>query len=123
MKQEMSESTKRKQSLVESVAEAEESLSGTKKSLAEDTKYLKDLKRDCQFAANDYEIEYKDNKAELGALAKAKAIMLKKFAFLQVNTAAQAHSFSRAKALDDVEDSKARALRSIEQLGRRFKSS
>jgi len=40
-----------------------------------------------------------------------------------VNTAAQAHSFSRAKALDDVEDSKARALRSIEQLGRRFKSS
>merc|ERR1719359_43337 len=85
---EMGESTQKK-------AAAAESLAG-------DTKYLKDLKRDCQSRAADFEVETKDNKAELTALAKAKAILLKKFAsFVQTRTQAL------AKASDD-EDPKAR---------------
>merc|ERR1719408_508497 len=87
-----------------------------KKSLAEDTAYLKDLKRDCQSRAAEYEVETKDNKAELTALGKAKAILLKKFALVQTRAA------THVKAHDDDEDNKARALRSIEQLGRRLHS-
>merc|ERR1719305_996210 len=54
-----------------------------------------------------------DNKAELTALGKAKAILLKKFAaFVQTGT--------KAKAQDESDDAKARALKAIEQLGRRL---
>merc|ERR1719375_2967296 len=94
---------------------AEKDLAVEKKGLAEDTAYLKDLKRDCQTKASEFEVETKDNKAELTALGKAKAILLKKFALVQTGAA------THAKAHDD-EDNKARALRSIEQLGRRLHS-
>merc|ERR1719375_274355 len=94
---------------------AEKDLAVEKKGLAEDTAYLKDLKRDCQTKASEFEVETKDNKAELTALGKAKAILLKKFALVQTGAA------THAKAHDD-EDNKARALRSIEQLGRKLHS-
>merc|ERR1719375_79443 len=94
---------------------AEKDLAVEKKGLSEDTAYLKDLKRDCQTKASEFEVETKDNKAELTALGKAKAILLKKFALVQTGAA------THAKAHDD-EDNKARALRSIEQLGRRLHS-
>merc|ERR1719506_312838 len=62
--------------------------------------------------------EAKDNKAELTALESAKAILLKKFAaFVQTKV--------RVKARDDADaadDSKARALKSIEELGRKLHS-
>merc|ERR1719392_33862 len=111
-KKEMDESTKKKAAAAEGLATAEKDIAVVKKSLAEDTSYLKDLKRDCQNRARDFEVEAKDNAAELGALSKAKAILLKKFAsFVQTQTL--------AKASED-EDPKARALRSIEQLGKRL---
>merc|ERR1719236_316105 len=85
----------------------------------EDTAYLKDLKRDCQTRAREFEVTVKDNNAELTALGKAKAILLKKFALVQ--TTAKVHALSKIQARDD-EDSKSRALRSIEQLGRKLHS-
>merc|ERR1719460_2361555 len=113
MKKELSENTNRKASLGEKLAGAQGDLAVTQKSLSEDTAYLKDLKRDCQTRAREFEVEVKDNNAELTALGKAKAILQKKFALVQ--TTAKVH------ARDD-EDSKSRALRSIEQLGRKLHS-
>jgi len=119
MKKELSENTNRKASLGEKLAGAQGDLVITQKSLAEDTAYLKDLKRDCQTRAREFEVEVKDNNAELTALGKAKAILLKKFALVQ--TTAKVHALSKVQARDD-EDSKSRALRSIEQLGRKLHS-
>merc|ERR1719247_2238625 len=118
MKKELSENTNRKASLGEKLAGAQGDLVITQKSLAEDTAYLKDLKRDCQTRAREFEVEVKDNNAELTALGKAKAILQKKFALVQ--TRAQVHAFAKARAQD--EDPKSRALRSIEQLGRKLHS-
>merc|ERR1719506_1728155 len=62
--------------------------------------------------------EAKDNKAELTALESAKAILLKKFAAF-VQTGAKVAT----RAAADVEDdAKARALKSIEQLGHKLHS-
>merc|ERR1719217_1774025 len=119
MKKELSENTNRKASLGEKLAGAQGDLAITQKGLAEDTAYLKDLKRDCQTRAREFEVESKDNNAELTALGKAKAILLKKFALVQ--TTAKVHALSKVQARDD-EDSKSRALRSIEQLGRKLHS-
>merc|ERR1719247_3749080 len=82
MKKEMAESTKKAAAASEEGAQAEKDLSLEKKGLAEDETYLRDLKKDCQSRASEFEVTYKDNKAELGALGKAKAILLKKFASL-----------------------------------------
>merc|ERR1719163_427462 len=119
MKEELSENTNRKASLGEKLAAAQGDLVITQKSLSEDTAYLKDLKRDCQTRAREFEVEVKDNNAELTALGKAKAILLKKFALVQ--TTAKVHARAKVQARDD-EDSKSRALRSIEQLGRKLHS-
>ena len=56
----------------------------------------------------------KDDNAELNALRKAKAILLKKSALVQART--------RVHAGAEDEDPKSRVLRSIEQLGRKFHS-
>merc|ERR1719375_1197012 len=78
--EEKSESTQLSASTASKLADAEKDLAVEKKGLAEDTAYLRDLKRDCQTRASEFEVEDKDNKAELTALGKAKAILLKKFA-------------------------------------------
>jgi len=119
MKEELSENTNLKASSAEKLAGAQGDLEITKKSLAEDTAYLKDLKRDCQTRAREFEAESKDNNAEITALGKAKAILLKKFALVQ--TATRVHALAKVQARDN-EDSKSRALRSIEQLGRKLHS-
>ena len=51
-----------------------------KQALEEDTALVKDLKRDCQTLARNFEVQAKDNQAELTALGKAKAILLMMFA-------------------------------------------
>jgi len=111
MKKEKGESTSRSASTKQKLAQAEEDLVAEQKGLAEDTAYLKDLKRDCQDRAQTFEVQTKDNNAELTALGKAKAILLKKFALVQTRTA------TRNDAQDDA---KARVLKSIEQLGQRL---
>merc|ERR1719248_35813 len=117
-KEELAESTQFKASSAEKLAQAEEDLAVTTKSFNEDTAFLKDLKRDCQTRAREFEVTVKDNKAELTALGKAKAILLKKFALVQTST--KVHALAKAQMQD--EDPKSRALRSIEQLGRKLHS-
>merc|ERR1719478_1036914 len=116
MKQEKDESTSKSASTAAALAQAEKDIAVEKNGLAEDEKYLRDLKRDCQSRAGDFEVEAKDNQAELKALEAAKAILLKKFAaFVQVR--------ARVAVRDDVSDNaKERALKSIEQLGKRLHS-
>merc|ERR1719443_1950581 len=116
MKKEKDESTTKSASTAAALAQAEKDIAVEKNGLAEDEKYLRDLKRDCQSRAGDFEVEAKDNQAELKALEAAKAILLKKFAaFVQVR--------SRVAVRDDVsDDAKERALKSIEQLGKRLHS-
>merc|ERR1719355_263984 len=118
MKEELGESTQFKASSAEKLAAAQEDLVVTTKAFEEDTAYLKDLKRDCQTRAREFEVTVKDNKAELTALGKAKAILLKKFALVQTST--KVHALAKAQMQD--EDPKARALRSIEKLGRKYHS-
>merc|ERR1719393_874641 len=117
-KEELAESTQFKASSAEKLAQAEEDLAVTTKSFNEDTAFLKDLKKDCQTRAREFEVTVKDNKAELTALGKAKAILLKKFALVQTGT--KVHALAKARVHD--EDPKSRALRSIEQLGRKLHS-
>merc|ERR1719324_1086149 len=113
MKKEKDESTSKSASTGVALADAEKSLAVEQKGLEEDTKYLRDLKRDCQGRAQEFEVETKDNNAELAALGKAKAIMLKKFAAAFVQT--------KTTVRDEAEDeAKARVLKAIEQLGRRL---
>merc|ERR1719355_79597 len=118
MKEELGESTQFKASSAEKLAAAQEDLVVTTKAFDEDTAYLKELKRDCQTRAREFEVTVKDNNAELTALGKAKAILLKKFALVQTST--KVHALAKAQMQD--EDPKARALRSIEKLGRKLGS-
>merc|ERR1719502_1951615 len=112
MKQEKDESTSKSASTAAALAQAEKDIAVEKKGLAEDEAYLRDLKRDCQSRAGEFEVEAKDNQAELKALEAAKAILLKKFAaFVQVR--------ARVAVSDDAKE---RALKSIEQLGKRLHS-
>merc|ERR1719281_271669 len=118
MKEELGESTQFKASSAEKLAAAQQDLVVTTKAFEEDTAYLKDLKRDCQTRAREFEVTVKDNNAELTALGKAKAILLKKFALMQTST--KVHALAKVRMHD--EDPKSRALRSIEQLGRKLHS-
>jgi len=118
MTEELSDSTHFKASSAEKLAQAQKDLVMTTKSFEEDTAYLKKLKFDCQTRAREFELTVRDDNAELTALAKAKAILLKKFALVQ--TRAQVHATAASRARD--EDPKSRALRSIEQLGRKLRS-
>ena len=117
-KEELGESTPCKESSAEKLAQAKEDLAATTKAFEEDTAYLKDLKRDCQIRARKFEVTVKDNEAEITALGKAKAILLKKLALVQAST--KVHALAAAQMQD--EDPKSRALRSIEQLGRKLRS-
>merc|ERR1719313_3160642 len=117
-KEELSESTQFKASSAEKLAQAQQDLVVTTKAFEEDTAYLKDLKRDCQTRAREFEVTVKDNNAELTVLGKAKAILLKKFALVQTHT--QVRALAKVRVQD--EDPKSRALRSIEQLGRKLHS-
>merc|ERR1719421_1791054 len=116
---ELAATTKSKQVEVEALAQAEKTLSATKKGLTQDTALLGDLKRECQEKARDWELENADGKAELKALGAALDILVKKFqsAFVQ----AQAKTV-RAVAVthSSGDDSKARALRVIQTLGKKL---
>merc|ERR1719502_100862 len=97
MNQEKAESTKKSAATSEELAQAEKDMAAEKKGLAEDEAYMRDLKRDCQSRASEFEVEYKDNKAELEALGKATAIMKKKFADAFIQTSSRVSSRARAR--------------------------
>jgi len=119
MKEELSESTKSKQANAEAKAGAEKDLAIEKKGLAEDEKYLRDLKMGCQSRASEFEVESKDANAELGALGKAKGILSKKFSSL-IETREMVKV--RSAQDDEQDDARVRALRHIQQLGQQYHS-
>lgn len=114
-KDELAQSTHMKQALSEKLAQAQKDKALEQSGLSEDEAYLRDLKRDCQGRAQSFEVESKDTDAELTALSKAKGILTKKFggaSFVEIGSRTRAYG----------EDAKARALRKIEDLGKRYHS-
>jgi len=114
LNEELQAATKDKAYSSEMLAQAQKDKAVETKSVQEDQAALGELKVDCQKRAQGFEAESRDSEAELGALAKAKEILTAKFSLLQTRLIAKSH--------DDNEDSKARALRSIQQLGKKFHS-
>jgi len=116
---ELAEATHSKQVLSEKLAQAEKDLGLEKKGLSTDEAYLRDLKRDCQSRAQEFEVEAKDTDAELTALGKAKGILTKKFAgasFVEMK------SKTRVQVRSEEEDVRVQALRLIEQVGKKYHS-
>jgi len=132
LKSDLAESKGKKQVVLESVAQNQKDLSMETKSLEEMQSLLKELKRDCQSKAVDFESETKDGNAELEALKKAKAILSKKFAppsFLQLSSRVQVHAQLRSKtrskswySAEDGDTRKEEALRALHSLGERLHS-
>merc|ERR1719321_1282885 len=75
MKKRMSEATTQKSGLEDAKASAEEELAATKKTLADDEKYLEDLKQSCSMKATEWATRQKDAAGELAAIAKAKEVL------------------------------------------------
>merc|ERR1719409_2438286 len=75
MKKRMSEATTEKSGLEEAKASAEEELSSTKKTLADDEKYLEELTQSCSMKAEEWATRQKDAAGELAAIAKAKEVL------------------------------------------------
>merc|ERR1719486_1468016 len=71
----MSEATTEKSGLEEAKSSAEEELAATKKTLADDEKYLEDLKQSCSMKAKEWATRQKDAAGELAAIAKAKEVL------------------------------------------------
>merc|ERR1719443_515619 len=74
MKKRMSEATTEKSGLEDAKATAEEESSSTKKTLADDEKYLEDLKQSCSMKEQEWATRQKDAAGELAAIAKAKEV-------------------------------------------------
>merc|ERR1719331_1209152 len=91
MKKRMSEATTQKSGLEDAKATAEEELAVTKKTLADDEKYLEELKQSCSMKAQEWATRQKDAAGELAAIAKAKEVLESGVkVFLQVSTKAKA---------------------------------
>merc|ERR1719409_1896692 len=99
MEKRMSQATTEKSGLEETYASAEEELAATKKTLADDSKYLEELKQSCSMKAAEWATRQKDAAGELAAIAKAKEVLESGVkVFLQVST--------KAKVRDDGSESK-----------------
>ena len=69
-------------------ASAEEQLATTKKTLADDEKYVEELKQSCSMKAQEWATRQKDAAGELAAIAKAKEVLESGVkVFLQVGVA------------------------------------
>merc|ERR1719240_1220258 len=71
----IAEATTEKSGLEEAKASAEEELSSTKKTLADDEKYLEELTQSCSAKAAEWATRQKDAAGELAAIAKAKEVL------------------------------------------------
>merc|ERR1719352_1992409 len=106
MKKRMSAATTEKSGLEETKASAEEELAATKKTLADDEKYLEELKQSCSMKAEEWATRQKDAAGELAAIAKAKEVLESGVkVFLQVST--------KAKVRDDGSASKRERIVSV----------
>ena len=114
LNEDLNTATKDKAYSSEMLAEAQKDKAVETKSMQEDQASLADVKSECQKRAQEFEAESKDADAELGALANAKETLTKKFSLIQTQRI--------AKSQANDEDAKARALRQIQQLGKKFHS-
>jgi chromosome segregation ATPase len=121
LKAELGKASSKKQFTTQELANAQKSLAQSQKGLSEDSSSLRDLKRECQTKAGEYEEEFKDRQNELGALGKAKEIMESKFSFLQTKTTVRVHSTSRMATRQN-EDRKEQALKLLHTLGKNLGS-
>merc|ERR1719352_761588 len=97
MKKRMSAATTEKSGLEEVKASAEEELAATKKTLADDEKYVEELKQSCSMKAEEWATRQKDAAGELAAIAKAKEVLESGVkVFLQVSTKAKARDNGEA---------------------------
>merc|ERR1719440_220437 len=106
MQKRMSAATTEKSSLESAKASAEGELSSTKKTLADDEKYLEELTQSCSMKAEEWATRQKDAAGELAAIAKAKEVLESGVkVFLQVST--------KAKVRDDGSASKRERIVSV----------
>merc|ERR1719386_5023 len=99
MQKRMGEATSEKSGLEESKASADEQLAATKKTVADDEKYLAELKQSCSLKAQEWEQRQKDAAGEMAAIAKAKEVLETGVkVFLQVSSKEQ------VKTRDDKRD-------------------
>merc|ERR1719387_3396337 len=92
MNKRMSQATTEKAGLEEAKASAEEQLGATTKTMADDKKYLEELKQSCSMKAAEWATRQKDAAGELAAIAKAKEVLESGVkVFLQVSNKAKAH--------------------------------
>ena len=88
MNKRMSQATTEKSGLEEAKASAEEQLAATQTTLADDKKYLEELKQSCSMKAAEWATRQKDAAGELAAIAKAKEVLESGVkVFLQVGVA------------------------------------
>merc|ERR1719263_2777970 len=90
MQKRMSAATAEKSGLENAKASAAEDLASTKKTLADDEKYLEELTQSCSMKAKEWATRQKDAAGELGAIAKAKEVLEDGVkVFLQVSSKTQ----------------------------------
>jgi len=93
MNKRMSQATTEKSGLEEAKASAEEQLAATQTTLADDKKYLEELKQSCSMKAAEWATRQKDAAGELAAIAKAKEVLESGVkVFLQVSSKAKVHN-------------------------------
>jgi len=93
MQKRMSAATAEKSGLENAKASAEEDLAATKKTLADDEKYLEELTMSCSMKAKEWATRQKDAAGELAAIAKAKEVLESGVkVFLQVSSKAKVHN-------------------------------
>jgi hypothetical protein len=84
------------------MASAEELLESTQTTLADDKKYLEELKQSCSLKAQEWATRQKDAAGELAAIAKAKEVLESGVkVFLQVSNKAKAHAADANGASDE----------------------
>jgi len=121
MNTQLKDATHAKQVSSESLAQAEKDLALEKKGHAEDSAAQTDLKHDCNSKAQNYEVEYRDASKAVKAMIEAEKILQAKFGASLLETTVARRVASKAVQSAN-SDGKTRALRLIEQLGRRLKS-
>jgi len=105
----------------QALAQARKDLAIEKKGQKEDHAFLQDVKMDCSSKTQDFEVDYRESTAELKALGEAKAILTNKFSSSLLETRVALHSAAHSVERSS-DDAKEKALRLIQQLGKRLNS-
>jgi len=126
MNRQISESTHAKQVSEEGRAQAKKDLALETAEHSADDAFTENLGRDCSSKAEVFEVEYRDASKALKALNKAKDILANKFAALiETGVVRESGSLDQVQPATEaaVNDGKTKALRIIQQLGKRLHSS